>query len=345
MTTMPTFRPSGSMRVDRIVRGLVGVFETTLPDRIRSLYLFGSHSAGNAHGTSDIDLGIVFKGMYHTQDELNTATELCKHCRSLSPLPLDIWVLSEQQLAEAHHIGNILQLQSSAMVLYGEDIRKQLPDLSHDMCVCWAVHVPPYGMSRLRQNSPLLRVPLDFPEPDRSFYGYDQLLMPTTDGLEVPSTKLLVSIVMRIASALIALRTNELVFNKAQCVQRYHATINDEWSSLIEQVYLCCRDRWGYLLPESAVEQAQLRHLCEQTLAFENYFLQVYKGVLLDELQHPQTELRLHAAQRLSQVVFPSDDVYTALHTLTRDADVRLRHLAHHALGMMAGAGRMGKAA
>jgi hypothetical protein len=40
-------------RVDRIVRGVVGVYEHAFPDRIRGVYLRGNHASGAGTTGSD----------------------------------------------------------------------------------------------------------------------------------------------------------------------------------------------------------------------------------------------------------------------------------------------------
>lgn len=327
MTAQPPCQPTGNAAVDRVIRGLVGIFETLFPQRIRGVYLFGSHSAGSAQGASDVDIGIIFKDTYATSGEPATALRLCNDCKSLSLLPLDMWVQSEAQLADMRSIGHMLQLRNASTIVYGDDIRQQIPEPPHALQRAWTVHAPAYGVARLRPGRPYLQFPLDFPDPDGDFYGYDQLVVPVAGRGEAHSSKLLVATVLRIASAIIALRTGKVVVNKADAVRVYRAEVQDIWAELIERVHLHCRNQWGYLLPENTDDLLLLRSLCEQALQFENHYLNIYRTVLLYELQQPIVEMQLHAAQQLGAIIYQDTAVYAALQGLMDHPDDRLRHL------------------
>ena len=47
-----------------------------------------------------------------------------------------------------------------------------------------------------------------------------------------------------------------------------------------------CRRTWEYCVPEDTDDRKQLKNICERTLAFENYFLRLYKEFLLAELEN-----------------------------------------------------------
>ncbi len=46
--------------VDEYLCGLIGLFETVFPDRIRAYYLIGSFATGGAIASSDVDLRVIF---------------------------------------------------------------------------------------------------------------------------------------------------------------------------------------------------------------------------------------------------------------------------------------------
>jgi predicted nucleotidyltransferase len=52
---------TGHQQVDGIIRGLIGIFEATFPERVRAYYLVGSYADGSAVPLSDIDIRVVFK--------------------------------------------------------------------------------------------------------------------------------------------------------------------------------------------------------------------------------------------------------------------------------------------
>ncbi len=51
---------TGNSQVDAILRGLIGIYKTVFPERLRCLYIVGSYSDGSAVPGSDLDLGVVF---------------------------------------------------------------------------------------------------------------------------------------------------------------------------------------------------------------------------------------------------------------------------------------------
>ncbi len=78
------------------------------------------------------------------------------------------------------------------------------------------------------------------------------------------------------ATALVALQAGRYVTSKRECHSIYQATIKDEWSPLLADIYNLCRGTWRYLIPEAPEDLQRLRAICERTLAFENHFLSIY---------------------------------------------------------------------
>src|SRR5262245_55632125 len=97
-------------------------------------------------------------------------------------------------------------------------------------------------------------------------------------------SRMLVAIVSRVATALVALRAGQYAGSKQESAQLYRTFINDEWADLVEQVYECCKRRWGYRVPRDAGDRAQLHELCRRALAFENYFFSLYRTYLVQEI-------------------------------------------------------------
>jgi hypothetical protein len=86
--------------------------------------------------------------------------------------------------------------------------------------------------------------------------------------------------------AIIALKAKVYVNDKNDCLKQYRVRINDEWTDLIQDVYAKCRNAWVYCVPSDTGDRKQLKNICERTLAFENYFLSLYKDFLLAELDN-----------------------------------------------------------
>lgn len=61
---------AGNREVDNILRGVIGIFESVFPDRIRGYYLTGSYTDGTAVPASDIDVDILFIDNFISQRKM-----------------------------------------------------------------------------------------------------------------------------------------------------------------------------------------------------------------------------------------------------------------------------------
>lgn len=327
---------SGDATADNIVRGLVGIFEAVFPDRVAGYYLTGSYANGSALPTSDLDMAILFKGRFLSQAEFETAVQINESCKLISPVVLDAWVISDERTQQAEFIGDTLELKLSSRLVYGKDTRHMITAQPDATYVRWAMDIPQYPLTVARNLGGSVTVPLDYPDPDGMFYGYDQWKVRTAYGKQQAGTKLLVALVGRIASALIAHHAGQYVGSKQECVEKYRMYINDEWTTLVEQVYEHCRNRWGYCIPVAEEERQRLRTFCQQTLAFENHFLTVYKSFLLAELQSGERKHQLLAIKRLGQIIYPAQDVVAVLSALTAGHEIEVSAAAEDALRQIA---------
>jgi len=331
---------TGARRIDQILCGVVGVFEAAFPGRMCAYYLLGSYSNGSAVPTSDLDMGLLIADGYRDGAEEDRAVRLGQDCEAISGMLLELWVMSEERLAQPDRFGTALQLRFSSQFLYGEDVRGRLVARADDRYVRWAMQVPVYGLLGERGQPTTLTYPLDYPDPTGEFYGYDRLALAGAGGADRPGTKLLVAIVGRIAAALVALRTGRYVGSKGESVTLYRAYVADEWTDLVDQAYTHCRGQWGYLVPTDPAGRALLRDLCRRALAFENHFLLVYKAYLLASLQGAEPAQRLTTLETLRRVVYPTPDVAAAVQALAADRDVILARAAERTLKVLATAPR-----
>lgn len=315
MAGLELIESTGDRHCDKIARGVIGIFECAFPGRVRGFYLRGSHAGGTSIAGSDLDMFIVYKDRFADVAEYQQARALSDHCAQLTPMPLEIIMSGERGLRRPDGIGAALNLKLATRILYGEDIRPALPPFDADTYVRSVIHTPylSYTLPVQRRNAGPLVYPLRHMDPDGTFLGYDQSMIPGPDGIDQPSTKLLVASVGWTATAIIALRSSQYVRDKAACVELYHKQVADEWTDLVTQVHELCRNRWQYRLPADAADRQTLRALCEGALDFQNHFLTLYRQYQLAELASGDPDRQTLAAERLKEIVFPDQEVADAL--------------------------------
>jgi Nucleotidyltransferase domain len=302
---------TGHQRIDDIIRGLIGIFEATFPERIRAYYLAGSYADGSAVPLSDIDLRVVFKDDFQDQAEVARVRRVRDDCQLLSPVELDLPPLSEARLLHDDNWAHeAISIKLACVPLYGEDIRANLRLPSFDHYTRKITSAPIQFFARAHDRSPLI-FPLEYPDPEGDFYGYDQ-----RDAVGERSTKMLVHIVGFAASCILALRAGRMVAKKSDWLRAYKQSIGDEWTTLLEALYTTCKLEWGYRVPTGASDRQCLRELCRETLAFENHYLSIYRVYLLEQLRGADPQQQLLAVERLSSVVYPDEEIRSALHIL-----------------------------
>jgi predicted nucleotidyltransferase len=302
MAAIHLLHRTGDARIDDILRGLVGLFETVFPARIRGHYLLGSFADGTARPGSDLDLCVLFKGGFQDAAEEARALALIDHCAKISPVELDVDPIGEPIPYRLRAVN----VKLASRVIHGEDIRDAIPLPPIDGYARDALDLAVRLVARVRQNPTALTVPLEYPDPEGEFYGYDRRRMSDAAGATVPSTKDLVVTVGLIATAIIALQAGRYVGSKRDCIRLYRSEIGDVWAGLVTAVYENCRDHWAYRIPERAEERRRLQELCREALAFENHFLALCRDHLLAELRHEDADRRRRAVQRLREVVYPN---------------------------------------
>lgn len=329
MSSIKLLFSTGDERVDKIVSGVIGIWESVFPNRIRGFYLFGSYSTGTADPSSDIDLSILFKEHYLNQNEMDQAQALCGYLEALGPAVwVDMGYLSEASVQQPDRVTVALRLKRTGRLIYGIDTRDQIaaePGLPY---IRDAMHNPFYASAGGRPALEQLVYPLNYPDDTKPFYGYENWSISRRDGSKVDSTKMLVVIVGWIASALVAQRTGLYVGSKKESAELYGKYIGDEWSALVEQAYEVCRNQWSHSIPSAASDRHHLRLLCEQALAFENYFYSIYRAFLLGELCSSDKTSVTRSLERLGQIVYAGQDVVEAIQTLVLNGDEDVRSLA-----------------
>ena len=280
MSNISLLNSVGNRNVDNILRGVIGIFESVFPNRIRGYYLKGSYTDGTAVPASDIDVDILFVDSFYSREEHEKAQRTSEYCSSISPIDLELNLYGEGQ---AFRLG-LPELMFASVLLHGEDIRDKLVLIPLEWWQRILMHIPYRFFSRIRGNPEYLLFPLVYPDSKAEFYGYDTREARAADSSMHAGTKEIINCVGKSALAIIALKAKTYVNDKNDCLKQYQTRINDEWTHLIQDVYSKCRKTWEYFVPEDTEDRKQLKNICERTLAFENYFLSLYKEFLLAEL-------------------------------------------------------------
>ena len=319
---------TGNDLANEILGGVIGIWESIFPGRVSGYYLFGSYSAGTADASSDLDLAILFKDRFQDDAETDQAQRLCECLEALNPaITVDMFYVSEDRVQQPDRVSVALRLKRSSVLLYGEDIRDRIAAEPDERYVRDSMHIPYYSSRFGRPDLDVLAFPLDYPDPHGEFFGYDGWRL---DNRHRRGMKMLVVIVSRIATALVALRAGQYAGNKLESTQLYRTLIGDEWADLVEQVYECCKTRWGYRIPRDAGDRTQLRELCRRALGFENNFFSLYQAYLVQELQSADRDHQLRAVERLGEILYHAPDVMGALQELVQQKsdDEELRQVA-----------------
>jgi predicted nucleotidyltransferase len=281
MAEIALLTSTDNQRVDEILRGIVGLFETVFPDRVRGYYLLGSFMEGTARPVSDIDLCILFKNGFTDADEERTADRIVEHCARISPVELDVSPLSEAIPFPLRAVN----VKLASRVIYGEDIRDRMPLPPMDAYMRHAMDLAFRLIARSRHPAEVLTFPLDYPDAEGEFYGYDRTEMRPVEGVSSFGIKDMIVSAGLIATAIIARKAGQYVAGKSDCAPLYRAHVNDAWAGFVEEITASGRNAWGYLVPDDPGERRRLRELCREMRAFENHFLTLYKEHLPAELQ------------------------------------------------------------
>ena len=302
-------RTIGKPSIDNVLSQIVERYEAQFPGRIRACYLTGSYAEGNAVEWSDIDVYVLFKDAFVSEEEAAQAEQLELSCASLTPLRLDLHAGSEQSqdsLPSFDSLPGFLRaaVKNTSVLLYGEDTREHMSLPGREEYMRDATEIALKFLLWLRQVENLT-YPLAYPDPDGAFFGYDQLQFLSSDRASArQGIRLLVESACRVGTALLAFKTDCSVSTKRESVQTYRELINDEWASFLEAMFERGKLCWSYNLPENEEERAELRMLCERMLPFENHYLRAHRAYLLAQLGSNNEAAKQFALQGLKQVIY-----------------------------------------
>ncbi len=308
--------------VDAYLCGLIGLFETVFPDRIRAYYLIGSFATGGAIASSDVDLRVIFKDQF-AEHEVARIERFRENCRAISALPLDIPIQCEADFQ--HGQADPIALKTAALWLYGTDIRTQLPMPPINDYLRMVTGAPYRNMALRLRKQEMVIYPLRYPDPGGEFYGYDV----------AGKMQHFVVTIGWAATCAIVLSTRQYVAKKRDWLALYQQHINDEWVAWLTAVWEGCRNRWAYAIPTDDRQRTELRTLCRDALGFENHYLRRYRAYLLGELTGADPASQLVALERLRQIVYHDAEVRGAVTERAESSHPVVRQAAHQTLGIM----------
>jgi hypothetical protein len=275
----------GHSQIDSVVQEVIQVYEDAFPGKIAAYYIEGSYADQTSLSTSDLDLVIIFRDRFADADARSMAERTWTNTQVGTP-EVDISIIDEDSLRE----GVRPNVKLGGRLIYGQDICRLYPLLPIDAWARERMHMAYWLLVNVYQRPTPVHLPLTFPSPSDEFYGYTNRTLRLPDGQEVPCTRNLVRTTGWAATALLALQAGQYAGRKRDCARLYRAHIGDEWSSLLEEIAISCRDEWHYLIPTASHARKLLRLLCERTLRFEQHFLSIYKSYLLEQLHSTEPE-------------------------------------------------------
>jgi hypothetical protein len=295
-------------KASALLNQLVPAFDAAFPNRIRGYYVHGSYSDDSAVATSDLDLIVLFKDAFAEGEKARTES-LASEWVTNSPIELDLEITDEATLFASADPA----FKLGSRLVAGEDVRDRMPLMPIADWASDRMHTSYWKLVKLFERPPVVRLPLGYPAPEDRFRGYCNRLMRLDDGSEVPGTRDLIRLVGWIGTALVASQAGKYVVRKSDCHPTYQCAIGDEWGTLLEAVYVNCKTRWQYKIPESEADRQLLASLCERTLAFENHFLRLYRDFVVKELRSGNPATTGKIKWLMGQISFEDDEIVRAV--------------------------------
>jgi hypothetical protein len=192
-------------------------------------------------------------------------------------------------------------------------------------------------LGQIIRDCMVLSYPLTYPDNASEFYGYERKRIPEWYPSEIErGTKELVTGVLRTARAIVALKAGQYVGSKRDSMRLYREYIHDEWTDYLEMLYQKGKQEWHYLVPTAPADRLLLRSLCQQTLAFENYYFGLYRDYLLKLLQG-MDEDEIFALERLTQVTYVDQEMIAMVQELSKNGTQEIQQATQRTLKLLKG--------
>jgi predicted nucleotidyltransferase len=287
---------TGQPKIDSLLQGLIELYESIFPDRVRSYLLMGSYADGTSTTASDLDLVAVFKGSARPE-ELDRFRNISRSLSKISAILLDCSAIDEITLSKGAKASIKM-----ASVLYGDLILNNFLLEPLDVHIQRSMFLAIRALHILHGQPQHLIYPIKYPDPDGEFYGYEQWGGYLGNDTFVPGLRLLVTETTMMATTLVALAIGIQAGTKKQALILYRTHLGDEWAEFLEELYRLCKTEWKYEIPESPVARMVLRLICERMLPFENHFLAVCRETVLKNIDHPDPVVQHFAQETLNRI-------------------------------------------
>ena len=173
---------TGDQAADLKLTSLVAAFESSFQGQGLNYHLLGSYAEGSATPVSDLDVIILFPGGLLGEE----AAESERILRDLAARPgprLDVEPRGELDLNPIWAVA----LASGSVRLFGNpETPVQMPSVAD---YAWALVEDVCSLiRRLRSRQRSVAFPVDYPDPEGVFFGYEQKPLLTASGAWVPSS-------------------------------------------------------------------------------------------------------------------------------------------------------------
>jgi predicted nucleotidyltransferase len=302
------------LSVATVVDQIVNIVLVTFEKRIVSIYLGGSLSRGQMTVYSDIDMTVVFSGTVSNLD-YERFMKIREALQALSPFRLDMWPVSEEKLKSRPANQSVRQ----SRCIYGEPFLTHVPAQTIEAFAMQSIHKAIHYMTVLRGRPNPNPAPLNYPDEQAPFFGYTQFGDFDGDNAFKPGTRILVDLITRCTTAVVAAEHSIEANTKSESLQLYQMHVGGQWTSYMNEGYQLIRDELHYQLPTTPDQQARLTAVCETLLAFENDMLNTFKPIIINRLQSDDRRQRKLALVALKNIQFADADVRQALHAYPYD--------------------------
>ena len=199
---------TGHKEIDRILRDLIGQFESAFPKQILAYYLNGSYAGDYGVQSSDVDLAVIWVADT-LQKDIERAQEMVSELSAQALVELDIGFICANQMVRPSLFFN-------GQLIYGADIRDRLQVMPLDYWMRERMHAGCWLICHLHNRSGRAYLPFDFPDPDGAFYGYDERIAKSREGDQLRGLKNMMRATSLAATGLIALQANLYVKDKTE---------------------------------------------------------------------------------------------------------------------------------